>query len=71
MTNSARTTNVAHGIYLYAVVMNMPMNEKTAKSKEQRAFDEWCKVNTQQTIAFVMKEQYNLFDRCNAVDWSK
>lgn len=66
MNNSYMTKEIAHGIYLYACVQNLP--EDTSKddgvAKVTRlTWEAWAK-KYPIFVEPVKKEQFNLFDRC-------
>lgn len=68
MNASHRTRIIARGIYLYAVVQDMPA-KYAHDSKEAGAWREWCNDNGPAMEDFVRQAQFNLFDSVNAHKW--
>lgn len=69
--NSQRTKRIAHGIYLWAQLQDLSMNDNSRNSSRvKREWEAWKRHNGMIAIEFVQKEQFNLFDRCNAFDWT-
>ena len=65
MNNSQRTAVIAHGIYLWARVQNLPGSEaRDATNPQVRAWSEWARVYPRY-VPFVKEEQFALFDRVN------
>lgn len=66
MNNSRRTTIIAQGIALWAVVMDQPTSPMNQEQIEnEKAWLVWENDNPQ-FVEFVKREQFNLFDRVNA-----
>lgn len=69
MNNSKRTKNIAHGVYLWAQIQDLPINDSRNNSRVKREWEAWKRHNGEQATEFVYHEQYKLFDRCNAMAW--
>lgn len=69
MNNSSRTRDMARGIYFWACLQDLPMAQAEDPNQiERKAWNDWARAHNQNEIAFVQREQFNLFDRVNATD---
>lgn len=66
MNNSQRTAVIAHGLYLWAQVQNLPGSD--ARNELHPVTALWIKWTETwpQWVPFVKEEQFNLFDRVNS-----
>jgi hypothetical protein len=66
MDNSYMTREIAHGIYLYACVQNLPEDTSKDDGVARAMRLTWAAWTKKYPIFVdaVKKEQFNLFDRC-------
>jgi len=69
MNNSQRTRDMARGIYFWACLQDMPLDNKS--SIEYKAWKQWENDHTKREIDFVQRQQFELFDICNGWNWNK
>jgi hypothetical protein len=73
MNNSAKTRDIARGIYLWACVQDLPLSAQNTDCIEWKAWRDWERQHSRSTVAVVQKEQYDLFDRVlngYTIEWS-
>jgi len=64
MNNSQLTTEIAHGLYLWALVQNLSDADMDACSQKLRLdWTVWASRNLR-FVEAVKREQFALFDRC-------